>query len=188
MSDAEIRVAHDNELGTVALLASEVFDEFIAPFYSPEGREEFHRYAATQALRERNRADHVTLIARKEGQVIGMLHLRQGRHVAMLFVHRAHQRGGVGRKLVNVAAELSLSRGCSACQLTVNSSPNAVEAYRRLGFLLLGPEQVAHGIRFFPMQLEFSHNRLVGPAAPPNGGPAGPLANPGVLEGPPSVS
>ena len=148
------RLAGETELGAAALLAREVFDEFVAPFYSQEGREEFHRYAATEALRDLNRADHATLIAESGEQMIGMLHLRHLRHVAMLFVDRAHQRDGVGRKLLAVAAALDLGFDRSVRRLTVNSSPNAVEAYRRLGFSPIGPEQIVHGIRFLPMELE----------------------------------
>jgi len=35
--------------------------------------------------------------------------------------------------------------------LTVNSSPNAVPAYIRMGFSPTGPEEVRNGIRFTPM-------------------------------------
>ena len=183
----QCRLATETELGEAAVLAQEVFDEFVAPFYSQEGREEFHRYAETTALRDRNRLDHVTLIAQSGEQIIGMLHLRQWRHVAMLFVDRPHQRDGIGRKLLGVAIELGLGRDGSARRLTVNSSPNAVEAYRRLGFSPVGPEQIVHGIRFVPMALEFTQSRGGEPSASPNGGPAEPLGNSGAGGGLPSV-
>jgi GNAT superfamily N-acetyltransferase len=180
-------VAGETKMAAVSLLAKEVFDEFVSPFYSQEGREEFHRYAATEALQERNRRDHATLIAESGGRIVGMLHLRQWQHVAMLFVARSHQRGGVGRALLRAAAELVRQHDPSSCRLTVNSSPNAVAAYRRLGFSLVGPEQVIRGIRFLPMEIELTE-ALAEPGAPPNGGPATRFGNSGVTEGRPSVS
>ena len=159
------RVAAEAEIAAAALLAIEVFDEFVAPLYSHEGREEFHRYAAVEALQLRSRGDHLTLIAERGGRVIGMLHLRQWRHVAMLFVARSHQRTGVGRTLLGTAIQLIHQQGASSGRLTVNSSPNSVEAYRQLGFSPVGPEQVVRGIRFVPMELRLSNNCIAKPGA-----------------------
>jgi hypothetical protein len=39
-------------------------------------------------------------------------------------------------------------------QVSVNSSPNAVPIYERLGFASWSPEQTVNGIRFVPMLLE----------------------------------
>src|SRR5215471_17343213 len=126
------RVAAEAEIAAAALLATEVFNEFVGPLYSHEGREEFHRYAAVEALQLRSRADHLTLIAQSGGRVIGMLHLRQWRHVAMLFVVHSHQRTGVGRALLGAAIQLIHEQGAASGRLTVNSSPNSVEAYHQL--------------------------------------------------------
>ena len=150
-------------MAAAALLATEVFDEFIAPLYSHGGREEFHRYAASEALQQRSRGDHLTLIAESGGRVVGMLHLRQCRHVAMLFVARSHQRIGIGRALLRAAIQLIHEQGASPGRLTVNSSPNSVEAYRRLGFSPVGPEQVIHGIRFLPMELQLANTFVAEP-------------------------
>ena len=40
-------------------------------------------------------------------------------------------------------------------RITVNSSPYAVEAYRRLGFRATGGERTVDGIRFTPMEYLF---------------------------------
>jgi hypothetical protein len=63
----------------------------------------------------------------------------------MLFVRSSRQRGGIARGLLAAA-------GDAKCAFTVNSSPNAVSAYERLGFRITGSEQCLHGIRFVPMQ------------------------------------
>lgn len=152
----ELRSAGDEDMDEVAALALRVFDEFVAPLYSPEGRDSFRSIATAEAFRGRSRTDHLTLAAECSGQIVGMLELRRWRHVSMLFVDRGHQRRGVGRKLVQAAAERALQHDVSTRQLTVNSSPNAVEAYRQLGFSPDGPERVEHGIGFLPMVLRLN--------------------------------
>lgn len=126
-------------------LAREVFDQFVAPHYQTEGVAEFHRYASVEALSQRHKAGHITLVAEHSGKLAGMLHLRAPCHVAMLFVQSSLQRSGIARALLASADDAN-------CEFTVNSSPNAVAAYERLGFRATGSEQCVHGIRFVPMQ------------------------------------
>jgi GNAT superfamily N-acetyltransferase len=126
-------------------LAREVFDQFVAPHYQTDGVAEFHRYASADALSQRHAAGHTTYVAEQAGELVGMLHLREPRHVAMLFVQSSLQRRGIARALLATAGDAN-------CEFTVNSSPNAVVAYERLGFRVTGPEQCVHGIRFTPLQ------------------------------------
>jgi len=149
-----IRPATDSDLDAVSQLAIRVFKEFVAPFYAQEGRDEFHRYAQAEMILERHGREHRTLIAELEGHLIGMAHLRHSNHLAMLFIASGYQRSGVGRRLLDAAVDMALRHDSSTTRITVNSSPNAVEAYRRLGFCPTGPEQTERGIRFLPMALE----------------------------------
>ena len=135
-------------------LAREVFDKFVALHYQTEGVAEFHRYASVEALSQRHKSGHITLVAEHSGELVGMLHLREPRHVSMLFVQSSRQRDGIARGLLAAAGTLA---GDTDCEFTVNSSPNAVSAYERLGFRITGSEQCVHGIRFVPMQ-RLSHN------------------------------
>jgi GNAT superfamily N-acetyltransferase len=138
-----------SETAAAATLAREVFDQFVAPYYQPEGVTEFHRYASDDALSQRHKSGHITLVAEHSGELVGMLHLREPCHVSMLFVQSSRQRGGIGRGLLAAAGALA---GDTECEFTVSSSPNAVAAYERLGFRITGSEQCIHGIRFVPMQ------------------------------------
>ena len=139
------------ETAAVAALACEVFDEFVAPHYQPDGVSEFHRYASADALSKRHESDHVTLVAEHSGEFVGMLHLRKPCHVAMLFVRSSFQHKGIARQLLAAAGAFV---GDAKCEFTVNSSPNAVSAYEHLGFHAIGAEQCVHGIRFIPMRRE----------------------------------
>ena len=151
------RQIHPAETAAVSSLAREVFDKFVAPHYQTEGIAEFHRYASAEALSQRHESGHITLVAEHSGELVGMLHLREPRHVSMLFVQSSRQRGGIGRGLLAGAGALA---GDGDCEFTVSSSPNAVSAYERLGFRITGSEQSVHGIRFVPMQRVLPNDRI----------------------------
>ncbi len=150
------REIHPSEIAAISSLAREVFDQFVAPHYQVEGVAEFHRYASVEAFLQRQKSGHITLVAEHSGELVGMLHLREPRHVSMLFVQSSRQRGGIARGLLAAACALA---GDPDCEVTVNSSPNAVSAYERLGFRITGSEQCVHGIRFVPMQRLSSNDR-----------------------------
>jgi len=143
------RQIHPSETATVSSLAREVFDQFVASHYQTDGVAEFHRYASVEALSQRQKSGYITFVAEHSGELVGMLHLREPRHVSMLFVHASRQRGGIARGLLAAAGALV---GDKDCEFTVSSSPNAVSAYERLGFRITDSEQCLHGIRFVPMQ------------------------------------
>ncbi|PYJ23517.1 MAG: hypothetical protein DME92_00885 [Verrucomicrobia bacterium] len=109
-------------------------------------------YASADALSQRQVSGHATYVAERGGELVGMLHLRAPCHVAMLFVQSSLQRSGIARALL-------ASAGDANCEFTVNSSPNAVAAYERLGFRVTGSEQCVHGIRFIPMQRLSANDR-----------------------------
>ena len=149
MSSIIYRQIHPSETAAVSSLAREVFDQFVAPHYQTEGAAEFHRYASVDAFSQRHKSGHITLVAEHSDELVGMLHLRQPRHVSMLFVQSSRQGGGIARGLLAAAGALA---GDADCEFTVSSSPNAVSAYERLGFRITGSEQCVRGIRFVPMQ------------------------------------
>ncbi|HWP50209.1 MAG TPA: GNAT family N-acetyltransferase [Clostridia bacterium] len=81
------------------------------------------------------------------GRLVGVIALRNGGgHIALFFVDGTYHRRGIGRALFETA--LANSAGDI---ITVNSSPYAIEIYRRLGFMPNGPEQNTQGIRYTPM-------------------------------------
>ncbi len=91
MSSIVYRQIEPFETAAVATLAREVFDQFVAPHYQPDGISEFHRYASADALSQRHGLGHVTLVAEHSGELVGMLHLRNLCHVSMLFVRPSFQ-------------------------------------------------------------------------------------------------
>ncbi len=129
-----------------------VFLEFEAPDYTEEGVQEFRGTIAEENVRTKIAAGEMKLWAcTHEGSIVGVIAVRPVCHICLLFVDGAFHRRGIARALLDqVLAFCKKSGSCG--EITVNSSPYAVEIYRRLGFILTGDEQLVNGIRFWPMQ------------------------------------
>jgi GNAT superfamily N-acetyltransferase len=144
-----IRRATLDEVPAVVALAREAFMDAVAPLYSEEGVRTFMEFVSPAGLRERMAENCVTYVAYRGRELVGVAHVRDGSHVAMLFVVPRAQRTGVGRALLAVAVG-----ECTSDVVTVKSSPNAEGAYQRYGFKRTAPEQTDRGIRFIPMAVE----------------------------------
>ncbi len=132
-------------------IVAHVFNEFVAPGYSNEGVAEFFKYACPDALAERCRTGHIVVLARHNNRPVGILELREYRHICFLFVYKEYQGKGVGKTLVRQAVDLCLAKHPHLQKLTVNASPNSLNAYKKMGFSPDAPEQCSNGIRFTPM-------------------------------------
>ena len=135
----------------VCELVARVWDEFVAPQCSQEGLQEFMRYVAPELLRNRSESDHFVLLAVLEDELVGMVEVRQNRHLSLLFVDKAFQRRGIAKELFRRALEACTGVHGTLDKITVNSSPNAVGAYQRMGFVDTGPEYVRNGVPMVPM-------------------------------------
>ena len=89
------------------------------------------------------------LIAEDGTDLAGAVALRDGRHLFHLFVAPAYQRQGLARALW-AAAKQRAAKDLET--FTVNSSPNAVPVYERLGFIATGSRTEMNGFAFVPMK------------------------------------
>ena len=119
--------------------------EFEAPDYSEEGVNTFKNSAI---YNEAYLEGLVMFGAYADDNIVGVIATRNaGSHIALFFVDGKYQRQGIGGRLFQKVLAESTSD-----EITVNSSPYAVEIYRRLGFAETDDEQIADGIRFTPMR------------------------------------
>jgi GNAT superfamily N-acetyltransferase len=146
------RLMRDGEEQAVCDLVHRVFDLSVAPLYRKGGQRNFKQYADPAEMSERVHSDHFVLLALAGGDIIGMIEIRRHRHVSLLFVEPKFQGKGVGGELLGKALELCRRKDSQIREVTVNSSPNAVKAYERMGFQSTGEEQVISGVRFIPMK------------------------------------
>ncbi|MFJ4385353.1 GNAT family N-acetyltransferase [Pseudomonas sp. NPDC089408] len=128
-------------------LCMDAFMLAVAPSLSVQGVETFAKVAAQQAFAERMTGDNLMLVCVVEETLAGLIELKEGRHVAMLFVAPGWQRRGVGRRLM--AAALEQANGEVA---TVRASLSSVKAYERYGFALSGEVGEFAGLVYQPME------------------------------------
>ena len=104
----------------------EVFQRFEAPEYAPEGIAEFRSFLSDKDALGRM----VFYGAFREELLMGVLAVRNLHHISLFFVKEEYHRQGVGKALFE-----TMRRDHAGQCITVNASPDAVEIYRRLGFL-----------------------------------------------------
>lgn len=146
-----IRPMEAGEEEAAGSLVRRVFDRYVAADFPEEGVREFLRYAHPDELARRSREGQLTLVAEVQGELAGVIEMRDYEHVAMLFVERPGR--GLGRTLFETALGLCRERNPELESISVYSSRYAVQAYERLGFRVSGEEQTKNGIIFIPMRL-----------------------------------
>ena len=130
----EYRLMRHGEETEVCDLVMRVFDEFIAPHFSREGVQRFSNYADPRLFLRRSQWNHFILVATAQKGIVGMIEVREVRHITMFFVEKEFQGAGVGKELLRRALAICLKRKPKLSKITANSSPNAVRIYERLGF------------------------------------------------------
>ena len=130
-----------------------VFDEFVAPYFLEQGRDEFLKYIDPKALTERSKSNPLNIVAIQNQNPIGYIEFRDDNHVSLFFVAKEFQRKGIGKELLRRSVDQCLQKKPNLQKITVNASPKSVPAYKKMGFSAEGYEQIKNGIRFAPMTL-----------------------------------
>ena len=142
----KVRQLEEKDLVTVSALCIDAFSVAVAPSLSHEGVETFKGIASVDSFLDRMSKDNTTLVYEENGRVIGVIELKEGRHISMLFVSPDYQKKGVGRELFS--AILPFVR---AETITISASLNSVPAYMKYGFTCAGDPDVKAGLVFQPM-------------------------------------
>ncbi len=151
LSDIEYRFMRPGEEVAACALVKAVFDRHVAADLGPEGLAEFFRFANPQAMAARSGPEQVLLVAVHDGQLVGVLEVRGGSHLALLFVSLTGR--GIARELLRMAITECRARQPHLSAVTVNSSLYAQPIYQRLGFRDTGPARTINGIVHVPMSL-----------------------------------
>lgn len=127
-----------------------VFVQYESPDYSKEGIEAFYQSVIVNE-------DYINNIvmygAFEENEIKGVIATRNsGNHIALFFVDGRYHKQGIGKSLFQKVLAESTDD-----EITVNSSPYAVEVYRHLGFGETDTEQTEDGIRYTPMKYQKSY-------------------------------
>jgi len=122
----------------------------------PEFLAHFRPDALAHVIAAPNYRYHVALCG---DRLVGVVGVRDNRHLLHLFVAESHHRRGIARALWNAARSAVLNE-VPEVEMTVRSSVFAVEVYRHFGFAVAGP-RVEGPVTFVPMKATFRASRPV---------------------------
>ena len=147
----KIRFAEKSEAEVISRFVSDLAVTHIGPTVSGQGLENLLRSMDAEATIARMTDGFPHWVALENSAIVGIAVVKPPSHIYHLFVRSDRQRTGIGRRLMNEALGFVSDR-CGTATVTVNSSLNAVDAYRRFGFRESGDEVVdGAGVRFQPM-------------------------------------
>ena len=150
----EIRKISGEEVTEALALATEVFLEFEAPDYKPEGIEVFRRFIQNAEFISKCKSGVCPIYAAFDaGKMIGMMGMRQDRrHITLAFTKKEYHRRGVATAIFRYLLTDILKEYPSLTEITLNSSPYGKPFYLHIGFLPLSEEKEIEGVRFTPMK------------------------------------
>lgn len=151
----EIRKIHSNEVTQALALALEVFLQFEAPDYNPEGTDTFKRDIVEneEFILKCKQGICPIYAAFDNGKMIGIIGMRSNRtHINLAFTRKEYHRQGVATSIFQYLLADIAKDNPAPREITLNSSPYGKPFYLHLGFKPQSDEQEINGIRFTPMK------------------------------------
>ena len=150
-----IRKVNCNEVNEALALALEVFMQFEAPDYAPEGVATFKRdIVENEEFINSCRQGTCPIYAAFDGnKIVGIVGMRASKtHINLAFTKKEYHHQGIATALFNYLLEDILKENPLLKEITLNSSPYGKGFYLHIGFIPLSEEQEIDGIRFTPMK------------------------------------
>jgi len=148
-----IREVSTGDLPCAIDLVNRVFAEFVAVDYSEYGKNTFEAYLKEKLQKtafDIESGDKKIWAYYQESEIIGVIATQDTSHISLMFVDKRHHRKGIARQMFRFVLD-TLVTYKGATEVTVNSSPYAVKAYERLGFIKTADQQEKDGIIYIPM-------------------------------------
>lgn len=134
----------------------DIYQQEIAQYNRANGHLNFQAFISPAQFLKRHEQGSVVIEAIQGRRRLGICEYRN-QHVFLLFTDSAYRHQGIARQLLAQVKEAILTRGFSPF-MTLNSSPNAVPFYEKIGFQLLAPEADKNGIRSTLMKYSWTKN------------------------------
>jgi len=146
-----IREATAEDLQSIKAVCISSFMESVAPTLEEEGVKTFQGVASVTGLKSRMVEDNEMIVYEDNHEIVGFLELKEGRHIAMLFVSPKFQNKGVGKSLIVAMCEHARSD-----VITVSASLTSVSAYLGYGFENAGVASESAGLKYQPMEMKLN--------------------------------
>ncbi len=147
-----IREATPGDVETISGLVCELSEKFISQELTADGAEHLLASMNPDAIKKYIDSGYKYHVAEINQQVVGVVGVKDNRHLFHLFVAEQYQRKGIARNLWKTAMETCLSNG-NPGEFTVNSSKYALDVYVKLGFVAQSGPVVKNGVVFIPMKM-----------------------------------
>lgn len=152
MSGVRIRAALPVDSEEISELISGLSKKFITGEFSSSGKDFLLGTMTSQSIEKNMQSGYQYHVAETGNRLIGVVAVKDNKHLYHLFVAESYQRQGIAKKLWKVAMEISVNKG-NTSEFTVNSSAYARRVYKRLGFVEHAGLQVKNDVVFYPMKL-----------------------------------
>ena len=152
LNEIDIRFIDSEDWERAMSLSYETFLRFDASEFTEEGIANFRDFVSDNFLKRLfENGSYQVIGAYYRGRMIGVISLKDGSHISLLFVNEDFQKIGVGRALVLSLADYAKLK-LHTNELSVNASPYATEFYHKVGFTDVGPMVNTSGISYTPMK------------------------------------
>ena len=155
MEHIVIRKITADEVASAMALALEVFMQFEAPDYPPEGVETFKKDIVEnpEYLKQARQGACPIYGAFDGDHIVALMGMRSNKtHINLVFTKKAYHRRGIAKAIFAYLLQDVLQENPTLEALTLNSSPYGLPFYLAIGFVPLSQEQELNGIRYTPMK------------------------------------
>lgn len=155
MQNIIIRKITSNEVEDAMKLALEVFMQFEAPDYGPNGVDTFKRdIVENQEYIKNAKLGKCPIYGAFEGdKIVALIGMRSNKtHINLVFTKREYHRRGIAKSIFSYLLNDILNENPILEEITLNSSPYGLPFYLAIGFIPLSDEQEMNGIKFTPMK------------------------------------
>jgi len=131
----------------ISRLVHRSFSQLAANDWEPHARQVFLGEASAAAIASALQAPAFAAVETVDKEPTGFILMRQPSTLAMLFVHPAHLRQGIGRRLWEAARSHIEAAFPEVKTVELNATPYAFHAYKALGFAPISAEFTHGGCR-----------------------------------------
>jgi ribosomal protein S18 acetylase RimI-like enzyme len=143
----------EDDAEAVSKLIRRTFQQFIADTYTARGIKHFMKITSKQAMLKRKRKNQLILVAESDDAIAGLVAVRNGNHINLLFIAPEFHRRGIGTLLFREALARMKAEIPDLSTVTLNSSEYALPFYAKLGFRVKSSAYFRKGMKITPMEL-----------------------------------
>lgn len=145
---------YKNKLEQALELVWQVFLVCDSEDYEELGVKTFQHFIRYENMEEMMESGELVFFgAYDSNRLVGVIAMRSGFHISLLFVDCEYQRQGVAKRLVRRASAYCMEKNPMLRHITVNASPHGLPAYLAMGFKPLSEELKKEGMRYTLMRI-----------------------------------